>query len=291
MWWRTQKKILLDHPYFDCNPDFVLSRDEADRIFSSGFPSFEEMIEGAKKRFDLPLEAWSDYDKAIAARSAKSQREIRYSFFAGHRKLAIALVVILLVISFFTLIPFGRALAYDFFNMIMRVIEGRIEISSENPDYDKYEYVNLTAEQYNKDNEGGSDLPDENIPVFYPDIEDFVSKTGYIPVTISADWLKCQMIQSYYSEVQGLTLTIQYSTSEGLLVVVSQRWDTGQDIVFKVEGAVYNKATILKSTEFIYVIDPADGSFNGTAVLSDSLLFIGAEKGVDIEKLLTRLKE
>lgn len=290
MWWRIQKKILLDHPYFDCNPDAVLSLKEAERIYNTGFPAFEEMIDGAKKRFDIPLDAWSDFDKVIAKKSAKSSREINYGFIARHKKLAVAFMVILLVISFFTLIPFGRALAADFFNMIMRVIEGRIEISSENPDYDKYEYVNLTAEQYNVDNEGGSDSIDENSPIVYPDIEDFVSKTGYTPITISADWLKCQTIQSFNNEEQGLTLTVQYLTSDGFLVVVSQRWESKQDITFKIEGATYNRTTIFNNTEFIYAIDTEDGSFNGTAVLNDSLLLIGAEKGVNIEKLLEALK-
>lgn len=291
MGWRKQKKILLDHPYFDCNPGFVLSRNEAERIYNSGFPSFEEMISSAKKRFDIPLCVWSGFNKAIAARSAKVEQEVSISFITRHKRLAAALMVILLVVSFFTLIPFGRALASDFFNMIMRVIGGRIEISSENPDYDKYEYVNLTAEQYNKDNEGGSESSDVNSPIFYPDIEDYVSKTGYIPVTLSADWLKCQKIESVDDEDMGLTLTVQYMTSEGYLVVVSQRWNTDQDVVINVEGSTYNKTMILKNTKLIYAIDPADGSFNGTAVLSDSLLFIGAEKGVDFEKLLKQLKE
>ncbi|MGE5494655.1 MAG: hypothetical protein ACM3S4_05080 [Burkholderiales bacterium] len=290
MRWRKQKKRLLDHPYFDCNPDVVLSRKETEQIYNSGFPTFEEMVDGAKKRFDIPLDAWSDFDKVIALRSIKSHRENNNGFIVRHKRLAIALVAILLVISFFTLIPFGRALAADFFNMIMRVLEGRIEISSENPDYDKYEYVNLTAEQYNMDNEGGSDSVDVNSPIFYPNIEDFVSKTGYIPVTISADWLKCQTIQSFSNEEQGLTLTIQYLTSDGFLVVLTQRWNTGQNIVFQIEDATYNKVKIFGNTELLYAIDPVDGSFNGTAVLSDSLLLIGAEKGVDVEKLLEILK-
>ena len=284
MWWRLGKKILFDHPYFECNPNVILSRKEADEVFNAGFPAFSEMIGGAKERFDLPLNAWDKFDEVIQSKENKSHR----SFIAGHKRLAIVSMVILLVISFFTLIPFGRALAADFFDMIMKIIDGRIEITSENPDYERYEFVNLVAEQYNQDNEGGSD-PDDNAPVFYPDIKAFVSGTGYEPITIKADWLKCQTIQSLNNEEQGLTITTEYLTLDGFFVMVTQRWDTQQNIAFQVEDTTYNKATIFENTEFLYTIDSVDGSFNGMATLRDSLLFIGAEQNVDIEKLLETL--
>lgn len=284
MWWRLEKRILMDHPYFEGNPDVVLSRKEADELVNAGFPSFTEMIDGAKERFDLPLNAWDKFDEAIQSKDNKSHR----SFITGHKRLAIVSMVILLVISFFTLVPFGRALAADFFDMIMKIIDGRIEITSENPDYERYEFVNLVAEQYNQDNQGGSDL-DDNSPAFYPDIENFISETGFTPVTISVDWLKCQTIQSFDDEDIGLTITTQYLTLDGFFVLVTQRWDTQQNITFQTEDSTYNKATIFGNIEFFYAIDPVDGSFNGTAVLSDSLLFIGAEKGVDIDKLLKTL--
>ncbi len=281
MWWRLEKKILFDHPYFECNPEVVLSRKEAEKMFSAGFPSFTKMIDGAKERFDVPQNTWDKFDEVVQSKDNKS----RPSFIAGHKRLAIALMVILLVISFFALIPFGRALAIDFFDMIMKIIDGRIEITSENPDYERYEYFNLVAEQYNQDNESVSDS-DDNEPVFYPDIDKFASETGFTPVTISADWLKCQTIQSLDNEEQGLIITIQYLTLDGFLVVVTQRWDTQQNIAFQTENSTYNKATIFGNTEFLYAIDPVDGSFSGTAVLDSALLIIGAEKGVDIEELL-----
>ncbi len=286
MWWRKQKKILLDHPYFDCHSDVILSRKEAERIYNSGFPTFEEMIDGAKKRFDLPKNAWHHFDEVISSK-AQPQRDISINFFAAHKRLAVALMIILIVISFFTLVPFGRALAADFFNMIMRVIDGRIEITSEYPDYEKYENVNLVAEQYN---EVDSENIEENVPISYPNIEAFISKTGLTPITITADWFKCQTIQSYEDEEQGLTLTVQYLSSEDLLVMVTQRWNNEQNIAFQVEDATYDKATILNNIELYYAIDPIDGSFFGTAVLDDSLLIVGAEKGIEIDRLLDILK-
>lgn len=46
------------------------------------FPTFEEMIESAKKRFDLPPEVWKPFDDAIARRAAEHKETKRkHSFF------------------------------------------------------------------------------------------------------------------------------------------------------------------------------------------------------------------
>ena len=47
----------------------VLISLEAEKKFNEGFPSFEEMIEGAKSRFSLPKDAWADFDAVIKKRA------------------------------------------------------------------------------------------------------------------------------------------------------------------------------------------------------------------------------
>jgi len=296
MRWRKIRKIFLDHPYFEYKTD-VMSRKEAERIFNSGFPTFEEMIEGAKKRFNLPLETWAGFDDVIALRaSKKTHRNVfRQSnttfngFISRHKRLAIVCMAIILLISFFTLVPFGRALVADFFNMLIRVFDGRIEITNQNPDYDSFEYVNLIAEQYDQNNPGGSESGD-NEPVYYPDIEHFVEKTGLEPVTIGTDWLKCQTIESIDDADLGMVLTVHYVTKDGLAVVETQSWGKGEDVSFRVKDAIYSKTSILGNKEFIYTTDLVDGSFMGTALLDNSLLTIGAEKGVDTDLLIKAIK-
>lgn len=46
-------------------PVYMISYLEAQRIFDDGFPSFEDMIAGAKNRFNLPPNAWSEVDRVI----------------------------------------------------------------------------------------------------------------------------------------------------------------------------------------------------------------------------------
>ena len=74
--WRKMMKIALDHPFFEYRGEHI-SRKEAERILGPEFPSFEEMIEGAKKRFDLPEEAWAIYDEAIAKNAKKAAKRRR----------------------------------------------------------------------------------------------------------------------------------------------------------------------------------------------------------------------
>ncbi len=291
-WWKL-KNIYFDHPYFDYTNN-TLSEAEAECVFNTGFPTFDKMVKGAKKRFDMPPEAWADFDKVIAER-ASTKRQWKMTkrigaYISQHRRLAIVCLAVVLIVSFFTLVPFGRALAASLFDMIMRVIEGRIEVTSQNPDYDDYNYVNLTAEQYNKDNIGDSESTYEKDLLYYPDIERFVKQTGLAPVTLKTDWLTCQTIQSLDDKDLGITLTVQYLTRDGLYVVVTQRWGLGKDIVFRVEGATYNKTIIFGNKELFYTTDPVDGSFVGTALLDDSLLIIGAENGIDTGQLINAMK-
>ena len=211
------------------------------------------------------------------------------AFWRSIKRLALICIVIILVLSFFTLIPFGRALAANFFNMVIRLFEGRIEITNQIPDYDKYEYVNVTAEEYDQYNNDNSNA-EENEPRFYADMNSFVAETELTPLTFKADWLTCKKIFSVYDDELGITLSVEYATTDGHYVLVSQRWGQGKDVVFKIEGATYNKTIILGNKEFNYAIDPADGSFVGTALLDNSLIIVGAEKGVDTEKLIDLLK-
>lgn len=290
LWWKL-KRIYFDHPYFD-HKKHILSEAEAEKL-SLGFPIFEEMIDGAKKRFSLSPNAWSNFDEIIEAKS-KNQKHQRIEslktplrIFRSHKRFAVVFLAFILIISFFTLVPFGRTLASDFINMIIRIIEGRIEVTSQNPDYQEYGYDNLIAEKYNIND--ASESIDNNTPIYYPDIEQFVAETGLSPVTIKSDWLRCQTIQSIEDGDLGMTLTVQYMTPEGLSVFVAQRWDTDTDIVFHVNDADYEVATILGNIELYHAVDPADGTFMGTALLNNSLLMIGAECDINVKQLLKEL--
>lgn len=72
--WRKIKRIGFDHPYFDYlkRTGHLLSDKEAERILAD-FPTFEQMIESAKKKSGLPPEAWKDFDDVIANRALRQK--------------------------------------------------------------------------------------------------------------------------------------------------------------------------------------------------------------------------
>jgi fructose-1,6-bisphosphatase/inositol monophosphatase family enzyme len=46
----------------------------------------------------------------------------------------------------------------------------------------------------------------------------------------------------------------------------------------------------LGDIELYHSIDPVDGTFNGVSLLDNSIIMIGAENGVDVDKLLKLLE-
>lgn len=286
------EKLALDHPYFDCKVHCMPPK-EAELVFNSGFPSFEEMIEGAKIRFNLSIDAWHDFDVAIATRAARQKKGTQrrtglLNFILTHKRLSATLLIVILSISFFSFTSLGRALAKSFFDMISQVVGNRVVIQNQDSFYNDHGYYNLTAIQYDT----SSDMTtDADKPIYYSNVKMFVEETGIIPVTLGADWLLCQAIQGRFDEDLGVSLTIQYITSDGLLVNVTQLWGVDENISFQAEGADYEKAFIMGNKELYYTTDPVDGSFNGTALLENSILVIGAENGVDISLLLKALEQ
>lgn len=286
MRWCKQKKILLDHPYFDCNANIVLSRAESERIYNSGFPTFKEMIDGAKASFDVPLSEWTAFDEVIKERASKNV--FTNGFVYRHRRFAVAFVIFLMVISFFTMTPVGRALASDFFKLFIEVIDDRVEIVPEHPDYDTYKFL---GEADPKDIEqAADDGAVAYVPANYSSLDEFEEVNGYIPFALNADWLEIKSIESIRDNDTGLRLTTQYITSEGLSVYVAQEWENKYGGTMWFKNDEIEKIKIRNDIELMYAIDTKDGTFNGIAIFDDSTLQIGAEKGIDADKILKALQ-
>jgi hypothetical protein len=253
MRWRKFIKIILDHSFFEYRPNKILSWSEASRIFNSGFPTIEETIEAAKARYQLPSEAWLDFEAAIIRHRAMKQNPFSNikrtllslkSYISNHKRAAVITTVLILILSFFTLAPTGRALAKEFFSMIIQVIEDRIEITNENPTYEDSIYDDNIAEKYIPKDDNDDDYNEVDGMISYPDIKHFAEETGLIPITLKADWLTCQTINYLDTKDIDRTLNVQYSTSDGLAVGVTQIWYTDDDYSSRIADAEYEKSII-----------------------------------------------
>lgn len=281
---------LREYPFL-LDDAYVITGTEIDRIISSGFPTVRQLVEQAKTKFALPDEAWAEFDAAIAmveqrSHSAKHRagRTAFGTWIARHKKLAVACAIVLILTGFFTLIPTGRALAAQFYGFVVSIIEDRIRISNTMPSYETDASGNTAIVV--------TDFPDPQATAFqtnYTSIEDFTADTGLTPVTVQADTANCENIFYVTNRRIGKSLTIQYAMKDGRHVSLLQIWDEDMDITTRIEGVQYKQKEILGGKLLYYATDPKDKTFNGIAVMGDSVLEIEAEDGVDIDQLLNSL--
>ena len=67
--WKRLLKTAYDHPYFDFSREMP-SEEEASRLLGDDFPTFEELVESIRQKYDFPPEAYEAFDKVIAKRAA-----------------------------------------------------------------------------------------------------------------------------------------------------------------------------------------------------------------------------
>lgn len=288
MRWGKFKRIFLKNPY-------IMPRSQAERIFRTGFPAFEEMIEGAKERFSFPIEAWADFDEVIAARAKKEKGSVKFlrvlqtsvSRIVSHKKLVIVCLIVILTISFFTLIPVGRSLAKEFFDMMIRVVDDRVIVENRNPDYQDVEYGDTVIIEQEDD----TDTDMQPIAKAFSNMDEFIEEVGFQPVVIQGGWCEYSSIELLSNSDLGQSLTTKYVDENGLQLTVIQRWNSNTDISFISEGVGFEERPILNDIVMYCTIDQYDHTFSGVALLDNSILMVGAEDGADIELLLDSLGE
>lgn len=288
MRWGKFKRIFLKNPY-------IMSRFQAERIFRAGFPTFEEMIEGAKDRFGLPVEAWADFNMVIAERGRREEVSTKFlrvkqalkEYISSHRKLVISCLIVILTISFFTLIPVGRSLAKEFFDMIIRVVDDRVIVENRNPDYQDVEYGDTVIIEQEDD----TDTDMQPIAKAFSNMDEFIEEVGFQPIVIQGGWCEYSSIELLSNSDLGQSLTTKYVDENGLQLTVIQRWNSNTDISFVSEGVGFEERPILNDIVMYCTIDQYDHTFSGVALLDGSILMVGAEDGADIELLLDSLGE
>jgi len=268
------EKIVLD-PLDRKGEENTLSREEAREIYEAGFPTFEEMLEGAQKRFPLPQSAWEPFYQVLEERKnpAKSclyrWRNTGLSVRSGvlrHKSLAVACVILLMLASFFTLVPAGQALAREGLRWSVEWMGNVLEISR--------------SGSVSYDGEGGRIYapevlyPHDTVTMEFDTVSRLQRETGYTPVQVRADWLSLVRIKFQDIDREGITVLSFYETADGGKVYLTQKWDA-PDMTL-VENAIFRKAEILGGVPVYYAVDTLDATFAGVAVVGDSILMIGA---------------
>lgn len=284
MKWRKIQGILREHPYLIDDAACCSLTEAKNQLQASGYPSFEDMIVKAKARTVLPSEVWAPVDTAMEKKARRAQRhetiETMGNTVKHHRRLAIAAVCILLILSFFTLVPAGRTLASSLFKMVFEMFDGWAFIG--NTDSNQPEVFFEVPENPGTAVEQSEDtLPERDFASF----DEFAKETGKTPSTLPGDWLSLGSIKLIDDTDIGFILTSTYYTKDLQEVMVRQSWGSIPSEIIDLDNKTYFQKVIGNVT-FECFIDNNEGDFLGNAILNGSLLEIGAEKGVDIDRLI-----
>lgn len=290
----TRRKLIVylrEHPFL-LDAGFVMKTSEAQSILDSAqLLTFKEMIDGAKKRYpQYSPKQWFIFDQVIAKRDKKlsvpmaGDNAITRPHKNHYGKLAVA-SIIAIIIMFFTLVPAGRAFAKEIYNYTINIFGNLAEITqqSSNTDWSGQNDADLS-------DESSGALVSATGVVTYASVEEFEKKTGLKPFLLYATWLSIINVQGEYDPDFGQTIWIIYSDVSGNEVRLIQEWFQGEGMSAITSDDSYKQIDIRGAYTLYYGIDPTTGTFDGISLLDDSILLVGADVSIDIDKLIESLK-
>lgn len=215
------KKIVREHPYL-VNPAFIMTRSEAEEIYKRGFPTPEEIIAGAKEKSNLPTYVWEEFNNVLEIKNRKSKQAVqqvksieKFGIIFSRKKVAILLAVFILLTSFFTLTPVGRAMARDIYMYVINFFGNKLEVSYNS--------------ESNSTPSGLDFLPSEETrSIQYSSHDEFYAENDLEPLKFN--WLSATEIV-FETNIHGVKiLNSSYQSDAGIPAYVRQEWEISVDI-------------------------------------------------------------
>ncbi len=129
-----------------------------------------------------------------------------------------------------------------------------------------------------------------DVIVDYDSFEAFMDSYGLVPVRLVATDFSCTKITLTKYAAAGMSLTSQYSSQYGD-IVITQKWLMNDNMNVGSNTDEWITTIILEDVELTYCFDKVDGIFDGFALLKDSILWISAQPGVNILAELSELTQ
>lgn len=271
--WRYLQRIALDHPYYDTHKP-PLSDAEARAIMEAN-----NMMTG-REFVD------SIYAKLGMTRPVKEKRRLAWLSNIGElfavppiRKIAIAILVVLLMTVFFAATPTGRAIAESVIQYIVTLFEDG-ELVMNQPD-NKSALVLVDDEDHlygYEQQDGQSDY------ITVKTFDDFTKDTGRIPATLP---LSCtELYYVYDPDISYLELYSTYDTTEGKIVAY-QIWDMECITSSTLDGfSLYDL-----DDSVYYSIEEKTGYIYCKVFYEDSVFSITSKGNYTLDDLIRMLKE
>ena len=270
---------------------FIRSAAEAQRIIDSGkCASFATTLRRAMFLADM-----TDETKAMAQRLLRKaeRRERRHSPKAVLRRKAIIASIVAALISFFTLVPQGRAIAKAVIDWAITFFDDGV-IVIENQENKDPSIVSFSAGIGGTPPpiESGVDVNTESdVEQYeYDSIEEFMQVWGKNPLILDNPEVKLKSLRYNKDDEIGLSSLVSIYDYHGYEFLLIQDWsDTGYPTAcFPGENEIFYKD--YQDKQIICWSEWRDNTANGLLLLDDSQVIIGAEDLPELWALFDQLR-
>ena len=291
---KTLEKLIYEHTtlfFADEDAPFIRSAAEAQRIIDSGkCASFATTLRRAMFLADM-----TDETKAMAQRLLRKaeRRERRHSPKAALRRKAIIASIVAALISFFTLVPQGRAIAKSVIDWAITFFDNGIAIveNRENKDPSIVEF-SAEADSTPPPIESGVDMntTDDTEQYEYDSIEEFMQVWGKNPLILDNPEVTLTSLCYNKDDEAGIASLVAHYDYQGHDFFLLQDWsDTGNpDAFFSGENEIFYKD--YPDKQMICFVDTRDNTANSLLLLDDSQIMIISENLPELWALFDQLR-
>lgn len=268
--WRYLQRIALDHPYFDTHK-LPLTEKEAKAIVEANIKmTGREFVD-------------SIYAKLGMTRPQEEKKRFAWLRNIGElftvppiRKIAIAVLVVLLMTVFFVATPAGRAIAESVIQYIATLFEdGRIVVNQNDKE------TTIVPLNTALDSEGDIILEEESRDIYVDTFEEFITAMGVQPTVLP--FQHTELCYNYNEFNNYLVLHTEYETPKGKIITF-QIWNAADMALTTLNGF-----TICDADSSIYYSFEDNGSINVMKLYEDSVFGIVAENNYTLEEIISLL--
>ena len=272
--WRYLQRIALDHPYFDTHKLPLTEKEAKAIVEANNRMTGKEFVD-------------SIYAKLGMTRPEEEKKRFAWLRSIGElftvppiRKIAIAVLVVVLMTVFFAATPTGRAIAESVIQYIITLFEdGEFAVNQTTTITPSY----VVAYDGFTDDNTKNLIENDASCVYIRSFDEFTTETGKIPYVLPLAYT--ELYYEYDEDIDYLVLYSTYNTEKGLIIAY-QVWDIEEMV--STTSTEYETYDIDRS---IYYSIEEDGRYiHCKRVLNDSVITVSSEGNYSIEDLIEMMK-
>jgi len=278
--WSYLQKVALDHPYYDTHKPPLTDAEARAITEENNVMTGKEFVDSiyAKLGMTRPEEKKDRFAWLHSLSELITVPPIR--------KIAIAVLVVVLMTVFFAATPTGRAIAESVIRYIATLLEdGGVYVNRSDNETIMHDLNKTPVLANPKDTSPVSEntIPEyeENGEVNVDTFEEFIAETGVLPTVLPFPYTKLCYINDEFQHY--LRLHAVYETPKGMIVTV-QYWNM-PDLTFSTAAGY----TVYDTDPSVYYSFDYDGTLNIMKTYEDSAIGIIAEDYYTVDELVNLL--